>query len=427
MKVGIVPATDRDDEAAQAAAKLEHTRELKRRWREANLDRVHEQSRAWKAAHPERVRELNRRWREANLDRSRQQNRDSARRTAARRRREAETRRKARERAKRWREEHPERVRAYQQRWVEANRDKVREYYNRYYATHRDQVSERAAARRDADPERTKRVTKEWAERNKERRAELQRRRRSDPEVYRAELEANAAARRLKRRLARAGLPPKRIHPTTAAERRANERAAAAYFGDPMLDEHLRQFTVFADTLREHMLENAGRMMEFARAYAERRDRLGLPPVDIERLMYSRAVEVVAHQVRSVELLTSRDIAAAVRSTKALTRRQTRNVQFDELVATIVRRVSEHRDRLTAEAMLEITVRRRRGRESASVDSIVVQLAAQEVVPLLRTDRLTAADARAAGRAARARIVPLNEPAWARRSDLRIGCSALDR
>ncbi|MFE5671674.1 hypothetical protein ACFQ58_08695 [Agromyces sp. NPDC056523] len=398
---------DHDDDA-EAAAKLEHTRELKRRWRQANLDRLHEQSRAWKAAHPERVRELNRRWREEHLDRSRQQNRDSARRAAARKRREADTRRKARERAKRWREEHPERVRAYQQRWVEANRDKVREYYNRYYATHRDEVSERAAARRDADPERSKQVSREWAERNKERRAELQRRRRSDPEIYQAELEANAAARRLKRRLARAGLPPKRIHPTTAADRRANESEAAAYFDDPKRDEHLRQFSIFAETLKEYMVENGGRMMEFARAYAERRDRLGLPPVDVNRIVESRAVEVVIRQLRSVDLLTSRDIAAAVRSARVVVQHHERHEQLDQLVRAIVRQVEGHRERLTSEAALEIVARRRRGRESGSLESILVQLAAQEVVPLLNTSRLTTADARAAGRAARARIAPLD-------------------
>jgi hypothetical protein len=40
---------------------------------------------------------------------------------------------------------------------------------------------------------------------------------------------ANAAARRLKRSLSRAGLPPKRMHLETAAERRANEREADAF------------------------------------------------------------------------------------------------------------------------------------------------------------------------------------------------------
>ncbi|MEI5582299.1 MULTISPECIES: hypothetical protein [unclassified Agromyces] len=402
---------DHDDDA-EAAAKLEHTRELKRRWRQAHLDRVHEQSRAWKAAHPERVRELNRRWREEHLDRSRQQNRDSARRTAARKRREAETRRKARERAKRWREEHPERVRAYQQRWVEANRDKVREYYNRYYATHRDQVSARAAARRDADPQRTRRASKGWAERNKERRAELQRARRSNPGIYQAELEANAAARRLKRRLARDGLPPQRLHPTTAADRRTNEREAEAYFGDPSLNEHLRQFTVFAETLTEHMLEHGASMREFAEAYAARRARMRLPPVDVERIAYARAVEVVTDRMHRVDLLNSQDVAAAVRSTQAVLRQEDRRQQFERLVTSLVARVEHDLIRLRHEAAFENRARIERGLAPVPMDSLVIQLAMQEHLPRMTTSRLSIDDARKAGRTAKARVrLPIDNAA----------------
>ncbi|MGR0221545.1 hypothetical protein [Agromyces sp. ZXT2-6] len=391
-----MPGTFRDDEAKRAAEK----RERNRRWREANADYVREQSRAWKEAHPERVREMNRRWREEHLDRARQQNRDSARRTAVRKRREAEVRRKARERAKRWREEHPDRVRSYQRRWAEDNRDKVREYYNRYYATHRDEVSERAAARRDTDPDRTRRATREWAERNKDRRAELQRSRRSNPEIYQAELEANAAARRLKRRLARAGLPPRQLHRTTAAERRANEREAAAYFGDPTLNEHLRQFTVFAETLTEHMLEHGASMREFAEAYASRRARIGLPPVDVERVVYARAVEVVSNRVRRVDLLTRRDVAAAVRSTKAAVRQEERRRQYNRLARAVVDHVKVNRARLINDAELENRARLHYGKKPMSRESLVVQLALQEVLPLVPTSRLTERDTNAVARAA---------------------------
>ncbi|GAA1061082.1 hypothetical protein [Agromyces bracchium] len=399
-----MPDPDYDDEAARAAAKREHTSEVKRRWREANLDRVHEQSRAWKAAHPERVRELNRRWREQHLDRSRQQNRDSARRAAARKRREAETRRKARERSKRWREEHPERVRTYQLQWVEANRDKVREYYNRYYETHREEVSARAAARRDADPERTRRASKEWAERNKERRAELQRQRRSDPKTYQAELEANAAARRLKRRLARSGLPPKRLHPTSAAERRANERDADAYFEDPSLNEHVRQLTVFGETLTEHMLEHAQTMRDFAESYANRRRRLGLPLVDIERVVYARAVDVVIAQVRRVDLLTSRDISAAVRSTQAVVRRAERRQVLERLMNAIVRHAEHNLERLTREATIETRARHLSGKPTMAFEYVIAEIAMQELLEGLASVGLVAADSRMAARAAARQI-----------------------
>ncbi|MEV1130513.1 hypothetical protein [Agromyces sp. NPDC049794] len=399
-----MPSTDSDDESKRAAQKLERKRERNRRWREANADLAREQSRAWKEAHPERVREMNRRWHEEHRDRARQQHRELARRNAARKRREAETKRESRERAKRWREEHPERVRTYQQRWVEENRDKVREYYNRYYATHRDEVSERAAARRDADPERARRASKEWAERNKDRRAELQRNRRSNPEIYQAELEANASERRLQRRLARAGLPPKRLHPTTAAERRANERKAGAYFGDPMLNEHLRQFTVFAETLTEHMLKYGASMREFAEAYAARRARMGLPPVDVERIVYARAVEIVTDRMRRVDLLTSQDVAASVRSTQAVLRQEERRQQFERLVTSVVAHVENDFTRLAKEAAFENRARRRHGRPPVPTESLVIQLAAQELLPKLRTSRLSVEDARKAARAAKARI-----------------------
>ncbi|WP_438854847.1 hypothetical protein [Agromyces sp. M3QZ16-3] len=398
-----MPDRDHDDEAARAAAKREHTREVKRRWREANLDRVHEQSRAWKAAHPERVRELNRRWREEHIDRSRQQNRDSARRAAARKRREAETRRKARERSKRWREEHPERVRTYQRQWVEANRDKVREYYNRYYATHRDEVSARAAARRDAHPERTKRASKEWAERNKDRRAELQRKRRRDPEIYKTELEANAAARRLARRLARAGLPPKRVHSTTAAERRAHDREADAYFANPALNEHVRQFTVFAESLTEHMLEHAPTMRKFAEAYAERRRHIGLPPRDLEQVVYARAVDVVMARVRRTDLLSARDIATAVRSTATVVRQVERQQQFTLLVQAIVRYSERYVDRLLAEAELENRARRANERPPMQIELLASQIALQTVLPKVAVGRLAVTEVQDAARVAAAR------------------------
>ncbi len=238
------------------------------------------------------------------------------RRAAARRQREAEVRARGREWAKRWRVEHPERRREYQQRWVAENREKVREYYNRYYEAHRDEVNARAAARRDADPERTKQITRHWAERNKERRADLQRSRRSDPEMYQSELEANADARRLKRSRSRAGLPPNRIHVATAAERRATDRDADAYFNGPSRPEQLRQSTAFTEALTEHMLKNGARL---------------------------------------------RDVAAAVRSTKAEVHREERQQQLDEPMKAIVVHCHQDRWRLNAKAEMENRARAHRG------------------------------------------------------------------
>ena len=269
---------------------------------------------------------------------------------------------RGRERAKRWREANPERRREYQQRWVAENREKAREHYNRCDEAHRDEANARAAARRDADPERTKQITRQWVERNKERRAELQRSRRSDLGIYQSELEANAAARRLKRSLRGAGLPPKLLHATTAAERRANEREADAYFNDPSRPEHLRQFTVFAESLTEHMLKNGARMNEFAKAYVETRTRIGLPPVPLETIVYARVVEVVAERMRRVDLLTSRDVAAAVRSTKAEVRREGHRRQVERLEKDDVVLVHRNSVRLSVDAKIENQARAHRGK-----------------------------------------------------------------
>ncbi|TFD19203.1 hypothetical protein [Cryobacterium sp. TMS1-13-1] len=383
-----------EEAAAPSKARVEHP----------SVDDEAERRRQYVAANRDRIRELNRLWRSEHLDRARELNRDSMRRAAARRHREAEVRARGRERAKLWRVAHPERRREYQQRWVAENREKVREYYNRYYESHRDEVNARAADRRDADPERTKQITRQWAERNKERRAELQRNRRSDPEIYQSELEANAAARRLKRSLSRAGLPPKLLHATTAAERRANEREADAYFNDPSRPEHLRQFTVFAESLTEHMLKNGARLREFADAYVETRSRMGLPPIPVETIVYARVVEIVAERMRRVDLLTGRDVAAAVRTTQAEVRTVERRMQLDQLVKTVVAHIHRDDARLRLAAKEENAARAHRGRPSVPTESLVMKIALHEIMERTPRNGLTIEDARVAARIARLQL-----------------------
>jgi len=386
------PESVHDDDAKRKANRGSHP--------DRNLETRHR----WVAANRDRVREMNRRWRAEHLERSRQLNRDSMRRVADRKRHEEEVRAQGRERAKRWREEHPDRRREYQRGWVEANREKIREHYNRYYEAHRDEVSARAAARRDQNPDRTKQASKQWADRNKERRAELQRNRRSDPETYQSELEANATARRLKRTLTRAGLPPKQLHPGTAAERRANEREADSYFNDPTLPEHLRQFTVFAESLTDHMLKNGARMRDFAEAYAASRARMGLPPIPVDDIIYARAVEIITEGMRRIDLITTRDVAAAVRCTKAAVRREERQAQFDLIVKAVVTHVNRNHARYRGDAEMENQAMVRRGRPRARVETLVVQLAMQDVLERVPTWGLTIEDARTAIRVAEQHI-----------------------
>lgn len=381
--------TTQHDESARA-----RKRERDRRYRLENPEEFAAQRRRWVEANRDRIRESNRRWREEHLERARELNRDSMRRAAARKRRDAETRARARTRVRVWRQEHPDRVRNYQREWVEANRDKVREYYNRYYRTHRDEVNARATARRDAGPVARSARNQAWAAEHREHHAELQRARRADTAVNAAELKANAAARRLKRALARAGLPSKRLHPATAAERRANERAAVAFFGDPALPEHMRQATVFAESLIQHILKHYARMREFAESYVETRNRMGLPPVTADEVMWARAVDIVLDGSRRGDLLTSRDVAAAVRTAKVAVRQEEQKRQFDQLVKTVVVHVRRNRSRLTADADLENRARLARGIPPFERDALVVKIAVQDVGPQLRLAPMSADEVR---------------------------------
>jgi hypothetical protein len=388
------------DDARQLQRRLQN-----RRYRESHPEQNAATRRRWVGANRDRVREYNRQWRAKNLERARELNRESARRAALRVKREAEQQARGRARAKSWREGHPDEVRDYQTRWVEQNRAKVRGYYNDYYRTHRDEVNARAAARRDADAECMKQARKAWAERNKDRLAELQRERRKDPDIYQAQLEANAAARRLKRRLQNAGLPPKQLRPVTAAERRAHEQVAEAYFSDPTLAEHVRQSAVFTETLTAHLRVHEPQAREFAAAYSASRSPLGLPPVEVDGVMYARVVEVVLAGLPHAELLTSRDIVGAVRSSRAILQREARERQFEHLLRAVVAHVNNQRGRLELDVEMENCARVRRDLPRVQTDALLVQLALQEVVGRVLTNRLTVADIQSVCRSAKTRVM----------------------
>jgi hypothetical protein len=380
-------------------------REYNRRYRERHPEESAAIRRRWVEANHDRIRESNRRWRADNIERARQLNRDAARRAALRRKADAERRVLERERAKHWRESHLDEVRGYHAHWVAQNGEKIREYSARYYGSHRDEVNARAAARRDANPQVAKQWRKAWAERNKDHLADLQRERRKSPEVYQSQLEANAAARRLRRRLQNAGLPKKQIRPVTAAERRAHEKAAQMYFGAPLLAEHVRQAIVFTETLTDHLRHHEPQMREFAAAYIASRSRQGLPPVDVEEVMYARAVDVVLCNLQRSELLSSRDIAGAVRSSRALLRREQRDRQFDGLLRAVVAHADNQHRRFELDVELENLARAKRGLPPVRSDALLMQLALREVIERVPIDQLSTEDIRAVFRSARARVV----------------------
>jgi hypothetical protein len=380
-------------------------REYNRRYRERHPEQNAAIRRRWVEANRDRIRESNRRWRADNIERARQLNRNAAQRAALRRQTDSNQRAQARERAKQWRESHLDEVRGYHAQWVAQNGEKIREYSARYYELHREEVSARATARRDANPEKAKQWRNAWAERNKDHLADLQRERRKNPDVYKSQLEANAAARRLRRRLRNAGLPVKQLHPVRAAEKRAHEKAAQTYFNDPLLADHVRQSAVFTETLTDHLRHHEPQMREFAAAYIASRSRQGLPPVDVEEVMYARAVEVVLGNLQRTELLSSRDIAGAVRNSRALLWREQRDRQFDGLLRAVVTHADNQLHRIELDVKVENLARARRGLPRVRPDALLVQLALREVVERVPIDQLSTEDLRAVLRSARARVV----------------------
>ena len=111
--------------------------------------------------------------------------------------------------------------------------------------------------------------------------------------------------------------------------------------------------------------------------------------------------------MRRVDLLTGRDVAAAVRSTKAEVQRQERQRQFQGLVAAVVVQVQRNRARFSVDAEMENQARVRRGKPREPVESLIVQLAMQEVIERVRTTSLTIEDSRSAVRFATMRSAAL--------------------
>jgi hypothetical protein len=120
--------------------------------------------------------------------------------------------------------------------------------------------------------------------------------------------------------------------------------------------------------------------------------------------MYARAVELVTERMRRIDLLTSPDVASAVRSTKAVVRREERKQQLERLVKAVVAHVDRNGTRLGVDAEMENFARSQRGRPHVPIEFLIVQLALQEVFERVPTDRLRIEDARNAARVAKLRI-----------------------
>ena len=184
--------------------------------------------RRYREAHAQEIRAYNRRWVAENRERHNAHSRKSA----ARKRvlehkrerqrrywanRTPEQREHDRRRLRAFHEQHPEKSREYRDRWRAKNPERAREVSRRSASAWRD---------RNAEQERV---------RNRETAAQ---RRADDPEINRRYYQANLErerergreSSRQRARLKKAGLPPRTIHKTYAAEKRANQRAAEEFF-----------------------------------------------------------------------------------------------------------------------------------------------------------------------------------------------------
>lgn len=180
------------------------------------------------AKHRDQKRESAKGWRAENPDRARAHNREYMRRALAARK--AQEARRANGRA--WYHEHRDEERARHRRFRAEHPDKVREYQQRYRAKHPDRAAEssrRAAQRwRDANAERTREMNRLAAQRRRQEDPDYQRRKyQEDIEAQRARSRNNA---RQRARLRALGLPARHIHTVYAADKRADQAAADAFF-----------------------------------------------------------------------------------------------------------------------------------------------------------------------------------------------------
>ena len=192
-------------------------REYKRAWREHNAAHIREYRAAYDAAHPDEKRAEARRYAEK---KQRERRRKQARQASSQKYYEA-NKAKHHEYTRQWRlrklAEDPDGYRAaralIQRRWYEKHRD---ERNAKLRAEHRENPEvKRAAARAyyaaHAEEQKAKRRAYYAANREKV-------------------LASNRAWKDREKRRRDAGLPPRRLHTTPAAERRANTAAADAFF-----------------------------------------------------------------------------------------------------------------------------------------------------------------------------------------------------
>lgn len=249
------------EEDADRARRLESARRYRqkhakqraaygRRYREEHREQRAEYAKQFRSEHSDEIAAYRKRWREQNLEEARAANRDHMRRRAAEARTAEErrikkaayareryhanveaSRAKARERNAQRRAADPEAYREQRRRQKQAWRDR-----------NRDQINARLREKNRIDPTQKQAAAHRYYLRHaRERRAYS---RRYHHEHREEQLVKQGRWRQRERRRVEVGLPVRRLHRLTPAERHDNASAADAFFSRPLTPQLLEQLEV---------------------------------------------------------------------------------------------------------------------------------------------------------------------------------------
>jgi hypothetical protein len=258
-----------DDEARQqrnAAArgyKKKHAKQIPaygRKYREEHREQHAEYTKRYRAEHAEEIAAYRQQWREKNLDAARAANRDNMRRKAAQQRTAVERR----ERKAAWARERyhadveASRVKAHEsrERHRAADPEGYREGKKRRRASwrerHKEEINARLREKNLRDPSAKAAGAQRYYQRHAEERKAYRRQYYEDNRER--QLASQKRWRDRERRRVEVGLPVRRLHKVTLAERDQNEAAAHAFFARPLTPELQEQLKVALATPK-HLID----------------------------------------------------------------------------------------------------------------------------------------------------------------------------
>lgn len=205
---------------------------------EERLARARARKRAWWEAHPDYRADHYQRNLEKNRERHRANERQRRQALAA----EAEKRQREVARVREWTRQNPEKRQEARQRYKEQNLEKYRAAQREYYHRNRQAILERRKVQ-GQNPEMMRAARRRYEERNREKRNAAARQRPVDPEKREKYRATERERKRLERRLQAAGLPPRQLHRTPAAERKANLKSAGEFFSRKRSRAELRRIS----------------------------------------------------------------------------------------------------------------------------------------------------------------------------------------